>query len=53
MNIDDWVAVRTNKKEIQGIVSKVNSKTFWVRIQIAGKYSYIKRRNSDLIEILG
>lgn len=53
LKLGDWILFRTNKKDIQGIVSMVNAKTFLVRIQVAGKFVHIKRRNSDFIEILG
>jgi hypothetical protein len=53
LQIGDWILFRTKKKDVQGIVSKVNCKTFLVRIQVAGKYVHILRRNSELIEILG
>jgi hypothetical protein len=51
MDLGDWVVARVNNdKTIEGTVVKMSAKTFWLRLQIAGQFRFIKRRYSDHIE---
>ena len=53
VSVGDWVVARTNRGNIDAIVTKINNKTLVVRMQIAGKFKYIKRRYSDILEVVG
>lgn len=50
--INDWAVIRTNKGEVEGTISKINTHTFWIKQRIAGKNNYIKRRNRDLVYVV-
>lgn len=50
--VGDWVVTRVNGGTIEGTVHKLNPKRFIIRLQIAGKYKYVTRRYTDLIEII-
>jgi len=52
VEVGNWVVVRTNRGNVEGIVSKVNWKTFQVRLQVAGKHKFIDRHNNDLVEVV-
>lgn len=52
MEIGNWVVVKTNHGNIEGIVTKVNTLTFIIRLQIAGQYKFIKQGFHNLVEII-
>lgn len=51
-NLGDWVVCNTNNDTIEGKVTKINKKTFWVRLQIAGKFKFVKRQIHQLVEVI-
>lgn len=52
LSVGDYVVVRTNHGELFTKVTKLNSKTLRVRIQVAGKFKYIKRHYTDILEVV-
>lgn len=53
LNDDVLVSANTGRfGELRGIVTKINIRSFWIRINSAGHHKFIKRRYQQLIEVL-
>lgn len=51
MEIGNWVVIQTKRGNIEGEVTKINSKTFIVKLRLSGTVKHIKRTYNQLVEI--